>query len=431
MRRQLQHHHDKDGLLKRIVTLTKKSHTNIATIRAVYAKNTSEKWEFLIGSCEVGKKGKAFKAIYSECAYICIQVSNFDLENFIESLDDGGYFLIDNMPPLLNTTKTQMYWDEDVIPSHATISKYPVRSYSARINSSASFSETMLLGFEMPFYPSSTEYTKDFMGMRQFHGNSDGRKGELSIEIIDKRGRICHEKGELSIENGDIDICLVGNTQYQDSISLKPGETIKCNGESLNESELWLLARDNEILDFRSKSEWQYRLDNINNGRNKAKRYLEIIELGENQEVEFKTYIDISKSKNNKAKEIEKTVCAFSNSQGGDMFIGVTDDGCIEGIDEKVREHYQKELNVAIEHYMKALKKRLIEALIDNQCFSISAIKLGEKYVIIISVIRTRELNYNVNSRAAFIRRGATSFKMTSADERKQTDDNAMFPLGL
>ena len=73
----------------------------------------------------------------------------------------------------------------------------------------------------------------------------------------------------------------------------------------------------------------------------------------------------------------------------------------------------------------------LIEALIDNQCFSISAIKLGEKYVIIISVIRTRELNYNVNSRMAFIRRGATSFKMTSADERKQADDNGKFSLSL
>ena len=109
------------------------------------------------------------------------------------------------------------------------------------------------------------------------------------------------------------------------------------------------------------------------------------------------------------------------------MFFGVTDDGCIESVDEKVKEHCKMKLKGAIEAYIQDLGKRLREFLIDTQCFDISAVKFGVKYVIVISVNRSQKVNYYVNTGESYIRKGATSFKMTSADEREQTDLSPLF----
>lgn len=59
----------------------------------------------------------------------------------------------------------------------------------------------------------------------------------------------------------------------------------------------------------------------------------EIIQRGENSTTEFKSTLrwDIRQCKKNAAIEhaVLKTIFAFLNSEGGDLLIGVTDDGCI------------------------------------------------------------------------------------------------------
>jgi ATP-dependent DNA helicase RecG len=53
-----------------------------------------------------------------------------------------------------------------------------------------------------------------------------------------------------------------------------------------------------------------------------------IIANGENISIEFK------KAKNKLPKDVYETVCAFLNRNGGTIFLGVTNDGIIEGIDK-------------------------------------------------------------------------------------------------
>lgn len=73
------------------------------------------------------------------------------------------------------------------------------------------------------------------------------------------------------------------------------------------------------------------------NGKNQISVIEEIIQRGEDDRTEFKSTLrwDIRQSKKNPAIEHAslKTICAFLNTGGGDLLIGVRDDGCIEGIE--------------------------------------------------------------------------------------------------
>ncbi len=57
---------------------------------------------------------------------------------------------------------------------------------------------------------------------------------------------------------------------------------------------------------------------------------LALIEQGENYVVEFK------KSTTAITKDVYETVCAFSNREGGHIFLGVKDNGLISGIQKEI-----------------------------------------------------------------------------------------------
>jgi predicted HTH transcriptional regulator len=70
---------------------------------------------------------------------------------------------------------------------------------------------------------------------------------------------------------------------------------------------------------------------------NKISVIEEIIKRGENNQTEFKSTLRWDIRQGIKSPAIEhaslKTVCAFLNSEGGELMIGVRDDGNIEGIE--------------------------------------------------------------------------------------------------
>ncbi len=68
-----------------------------------------------------------------------------------------------------------------------------------------------------------------------------------------------------------------------------------------------------------------------------AESVVELLRVGESQTVEFKSTArwNLHADRPDKAMEhtIAKTVCGFLNSQGGKLLIGVSDDGCVLGLD--------------------------------------------------------------------------------------------------
>ena len=69
---------------------------------------------------------------------------------------------------------------------------------------------------------------------------------------------------------------------------------------------------------------------------------LNLINGGENIQVEFK------KSTNEMTKDVYDTVCAFSNRDGGHIFLGVKDNGTILGIRPDCVERMKKDFVTAV-----------------------------------------------------------------------------------
>ena len=398
-----------------------------AVITTVFTKNNTEKWNYLIGKCEFTDGVKDIEEIYSDAVFIRKCINDFDLEQFLISLDGDGYRVSENYPPLVKSEGNDITWAEEIVPSHVTTTKHPERKYSANMTRHTTFIDGILLGYDSGFRPSAREYVKEFMGLDIYHGQSHGGNGELSISIPDHRGRIVLDKERVSIDSSLKNVCLVGDIPNIGRIKLTKDQTTEVSKDSLNESELWLLTNEDEILDFRSAIEWQHRVPVTNDEEEKSKQVLAIIERGEGHETEFKSYIDLTGSKNGKANDIEKTVCALSNAKGGYLLIGVDDDGCVKGVDYKVMEHYKSHIDKALEAYKKDVKKRLLERLRYNQCFDISHTRIGERHVLVVLVRRTEKTNYFVNSDLAYIRKGATSAKMKSSDERENYKPENLF----
>lgn len=69
---------------------------------------------------------------------------------------------------------------------------------------------------------------------------------------------------------------------------------------------------------------------------------LKLISNGESVTVEFK------KSRTEVTKDVYETVCAFSNRNGGHIFLGINDDGEILGIEEDKVDKIKKEFVTSI-----------------------------------------------------------------------------------
>lgn len=76
-------------------------------------------------------------------------------------------------------------------------------------------------------------------------------------------------------------------------------------------------------------------------------KILALLQNGENLFVEFKE----SKTKLNK--DVYESVCAFSNRAGGNIFLGVQDDGTIAGVDEEAIENIKKDFVTTINNPQK------------------------------------------------------------------------------
>jgi hypothetical protein len=400
-------------------------------IQAVYVRQGLESdWRFVIARCVLtGKTADRQEEIYRDYAFLSKPVSDLSIESFLSAITGDGYVLSPAFPALRATNSTPN-WSEELIPSDVSGIEFPVRKFSSTIDQNAFFSESQLIAFDMPFRFSAARYVKQFLGLKEFHGSSDGRRGELWIEVNDKRGAIRLEPTRLSIAGRTEDLCLVGQINDGDSVKLMNDETTALDGKSIANIELWLLTRSNEIIDYRSSTEWPYRYETDPDSAAHGETLKHLIHRGESELCEFKKYIDLTENANEKSAEIEKAVCAFSNLNGGRLLIGVDNEGEVIGLESQLLRDYRCELEKASTLYERAIRSRLREILRDNQCFSTEIVTLYAKTVVVITVTRASETNFLLNSNQAYIRRGATDAKMSPIEIRTaQPLQSSEYPL--
>ncbi|WP_428239607.1 AlbA family DNA-binding domain-containing protein [Gynuella sp.] len=389
-----------------------------AIFRGVFTK-ANDSWSMLMGFIIVNDDSRksAIEAChyqYSEYQFICQPITGLDLAKLISNVGKNANTLIPGLPEL-GKRESHLNWTESLIPSHAHQEEFPVRQFSARVCSDAHCHDTKLVAHGMPFHPSAFDLTKTFLGLDKFHGSSDARKGELCICIPDRRGHLVLSEGDIRF-HGDmhVELSVVGAIDGTQVNLANPKDQFDFDSKKALDMELWLVGKDNEIIDYCSSTEWEFRFGIQSDGTDLEKLF-SIISNGESEHCEFKAYINLVNT-DTKAVELEKTVCALSNHQGGKVFIGVDDETNIIGINEQCQKSYKCHLNEAIKYYRQDIEKRLRESLLKNQCFSCLSIEHNKLFVLVIDVHKANGLNYLLATKEAYIRRGASSPKMTPTE---------------
>jgi hypothetical protein len=382
-----------------------------AAISAVYQRaEMTAPWRFIMGRCVLGdRQDIPPPEFYRDSAFVAATMPDMTIELLINALSTDGWVLGDDLPPL-KITVTNPSWSEETIPSDEVRAPFPRRQYSARIDQEGHFVETQLVAYGKPYGSSSAKRLKEFLGLSQFHGNSDGRRGELMIDVSDRRGAISLRDGRLSIAGTNADLCLVGEINGETPVNLMGPQTQAIDGAAVRTAELWLVNKENEVLDFRSSTEWPHRYEPGGESTSYRDDIKDAIAAGESETCEFKPYVDLNDKE--KRIEIEKTVCAFSNTKGGQIFLGVDDEGEVIGLTRSLAKRYGANAPDHGEAYAKNIRALLRETLKDNQCFTVDPVSVYGSTIIVIDVQRSLETNYLLNSSQPFIRRGATSMKM-------------------
>ena len=127
-----------------------------------------------------------------------------------------------------------------------------------------------------------------------------------------------------------------------------------------------------------------------------AEKAFSKILMGEGELIEFKeTFsLDVRRSMNDKNYKVVKedkiehsclkTMAAFMNAKGGDLFIGVNDDAVVTGVDEEIDKFYKGSLDKYLLHLNNRIQERFETPVMTM--LSIRPLKLNEKTVINVNV---------------------------------------------
>jgi hypothetical protein len=148
-----------------------------------------------------------------------------------------------------------------------------------------------------------------------------------------------------------------------------------------------------------------------------AEDLLQALDRGEGEHIEFKEWIPPERHQE-KSGELLKTACAFANTGGGVLYIGVTDGLEIRGVTKQL--HAWKQ-NKSLEE-LRTLYARQISQLIDEGVSppirkSIEWVSHAGLYVLRIDVTASAVPNHHiVESNQVFVRRGANCKQATAQD---------------
>lgn len=378
----------------------------IFQIKAVYRKRNEGPWKLCAALIQrVNEDGSELTEQYKENAFFVKYRKFSKVSDILFNLFEIGIDVSSEYPPI--KIDEMKYWKESLIPSISSPTGYPTRHLVTNIES-CNYGDEPLIGYKLPYYESFYARLKEFI---KYEKNEN-----YSIHLLLEDSRAALEiKDEKVILNTKENVSLVGQINRNekiektdmDNISFKPIDISKASFV-----EIWVIDENNLILDYISSTAFPYHYEILKDEKTLEEYIQEKIENGETIDCEFKKCINFNKG-DSKAIEIDKTVCAFSNTKGGDLIIGVSDNGEVIGVDEDVRKIYKSNLYESTNDYINAVNKRLYENLTVNDCFTVNSVNIFGKTLIVVKVTKSNVWNFLQSSDIAYKRKGSTSFTAT------------------
>jgi hypothetical protein len=221
-------------------------------------------------------------------------------------------------------------------------------------------------------------------------------------------------KLHCTVTSPDLHLAILAagaNETLRSCIPLRKRQSIKLMANPV-QLKVLVVNSDSEIIDeFTETEQGASRHRVIFAGARYSTELLEMIRHGETDKVEFKQFIRIDGTKDNKANDIVKAVISFANTAGGTILIGVADNTDILGVDGHIP-HDNKKAVTFFEDYFRMVRELLKTRLNRIPAISTRAELFGDKTVLVIRVEEGSAKPYfNFQTREIFVRRGANDVR--------------------
>ena len=388
--------------IKNLIKYRKKMYKSVL-ITAAYSKN-QDSWKnaFTIITLSNKDGGISEKLEYPNFILNRVGISIDEFLTLLDILISKGELKIKNSPVI----KANGNFDQDTHwryrPSNDDWLKneWPTDHYKFNIGNEGGghLPSDALVSDRYPHFPDGYRAIK-------FYTNIDVANQSSSIYIFLPNYQVKIDK--LSIGSEHLDLKIILNNIKEDEIIGK----LYCEKEELVKSEnflidenpkriyigfipdfisVYLLKNDGETLDFRRVYlNWPSSTSKDIVIDVKEGDVLSMIELGENQHIEFKKKLN-DKDK----KEFAETVVAFSNGKGGAILIGVDDNSRIVGCD-------QDKIEEAIINIIRSRCDPFIEP-------EIKEIRINERSIIVVRINEGNNKPYVLRDKGVYVRSGST-----------------------
>lgn len=315
----------------------------------------------------------------------------------------------------------------EFLPSRNNLSNYPGHVYKTPYGQRPQLAHhDPLLAHDLPFYPNPYFAIRDWMNFRLFHMDRDANLG--TIQIFIPQGRAYMKS--LTIEKSLLKVCAENRQElnlflkgaWEHASGCSPFEALVTGSEmsipvpdQVEGFEVYLIGVDDRVYDFHRETKlWalgQERvLGAVPGGEGNLAIVQKAIQQGEGEAVEFKPFVKESGSKLN---ELVKTVIAFSNTKGGVLLVGISDDCIAEGIEREITQAASKNgstFETQLTKYIGWLRQSIVGELNRSIELAVSPVVIDSHTVILLSIPEGDQKPYaNVKSNAIYIRRGANN----------------------
>ena len=247
-----------------------------------------------------------------------------------------------------------------------------------------------------------------------FLPNFTARLGRIAFADAVLRVRADFDSTRLSVSV----LASDGRTTFRKTKPLGKAQAFKL---MQNPSSLRVFITDDSgsILDrFAEEEAWTTRERVIFAGARFSDSAMRTIRQGETDTVEFKPFVRLDDKM--KAAELVKAVISFANTRGGAIFIGVTDDAEVVGVEAHIPHDKPKAATFEAE-YFAGVRTLLKQKLNRIPPIETRTERIGDKTVFVVQVSEGLAKPYtNVQTRETFIRRGASDVRPDPDSDLRQ-----------
>ncbi len=290
-----------------------------------------------------------------------------------------------------------------------------------------------LLRAGAPYYPDQYEASKDWLGLRQHHGSSDGNNGKVVFLLPETRGFI----DDFRWEADTLELQVAGTAAGSENLQVigafwsptgikqlaapvTSGRAVLQIPTDAHRLELFVLGDSGRVYEHHQEQvgfgpEHGRFLGERSQLSEMVSQVKAAIAKGECVDVEFKAWVDVQGQlkENSKLKQVLQTVAAFANTSGGTVYIGVNDNSDVVGINVELAKSTNSAPDVgSAQTYLGTLRTRVNDSLHGPVAVTTALADLEGKLVAMLHVEPSPTPVSIANECILYARKGATNVKV-------------------